>query len=341
MRLNLRDLVALSGVLVNDYGPATGEANSWIEQMRQTEKGADTYLKMKLLAAQEQIAPSYKGPGVERTTYASTMTDQLDTMYMLARWATYGFNVFDVSHGLAAALLMTDPVKSSEFMDQMPFPIFVLQLQPGILPFFYGGSKDNHGWVSWIWVHRFLARHPNETVDRDVFRWSPEDAETGLRLFANRGPGTMDSEEIWQKGVAPMGTLELVPEDDITLRAAGHLVRNFITYLNSTGGMATRKPSNAKAIARKRPGESWPTHWMIGQEVKINRQLREATLDALTSGTRYSREGWQVRVRHIVRGHMKSQPYGLGRKDRKVIWVQPYWRGPEGAEAWAHLYTAK
>lgn len=36
-------------------------------------------------------------------------------------------------------------------------------------------------------------------------------------------------------------------------------------------------------------------------------------------------------VQSIVRGHYKRQVIGIGRAGRKVIWVEPYWRGPEEA----------
>lgn len=36
-------------------------------------------------------------------------------------------------------------------------------------------------------------------------------------------------------------------------------------------------------------------------------------------------------VQTLVRGHIKRQVVGLGRSGRKVIWIEPYWRGPEDA----------
>lgn len=36
-------------------------------------------------------------------------------------------------------------------------------------------------------------------------------------------------------------------------------------------------------------------------------------------------------VQHIVRGHWKMQACGPNLSERKPIWIQPYWRGPEGA----------
>lgn len=36
-------------------------------------------------------------------------------------------------------------------------------------------------------------------------------------------------------------------------------------------------------------------------------------------------------VQTLVRGHVKRQVVGVGRSARKVIWIEPYWRGPEDA----------
>jgi hypothetical protein len=38
--------------------------------------------------------------------------------------------------------------------------------------------------------------------------------------------------------------------------------------------------------------------------------------------------GGKLFVRSLVAGHWKMQPCGEGRKDRKLIRIEPYWRGP-------------
>jgi hypothetical protein len=45
----------------------------------------------------------------------------------------------------------------------------------------------------------------------------------------------------------------------------------------------------------------------------------------------------------LVRGHIKRQVVGVGRTGRKVIWIEPYWRGPEDAPILArpHLIGEK
>jgi hypothetical protein len=41
--------------------------------------------------------------------------------------------------------------------------------------------------------------------------------------------------------------------------------------------------------------------------------------------------GKLLTIQSVVRGHRKQQPCGPGHVDRKLIWIQPYWRGPEDA----------
>ena len=56
---------------------------------------------------------------------------------------------------------------------------------------------------------------------------------------------------------------------------------------------------------------------------------RRVTKDLVESST----EGRKVQVRTLVTGHWRNQACGLNRKDRKLIWIEPHWRGPELAPA--------
>ncbi len=50
-------------------------------------------------------------------------------------------------------------------------------------------------------------------------------------------------------------------------------------------------------------------------------------------------QGRQLNVKHMVRGHWKMQAHGAGMQERKHIFVQPYWRGPDLAEVVNRDYT--
>jgi len=45
-----------------------------------------------------------------------------------------------------------------------------------------------------------------------------------------------------------------------------------------------------------------------------------------------SAKGVPLAVRTLVRGHFRNQPCGVGRSDSKLIWIQPFWRGPLDGE---------
>lgn len=66
-----------------------------------------------------------------------------------------------------------------------------------------------------------------------------------------------------------------------------------------------------------------------------------STSKALTQGSGTATRATNVAantigVRTRVRGFWRSQPHGPGRSLRKVIWVRPHWRGPEGAPISIH-----
>jgi hypothetical protein len=46
-----------------------------------------------------------------------------------------------------------------------------------------------------------------------------------------------------------------------------------------------------------------------------------------------------IGVRVLVRGHHKSQPHGPRSSLRKAIWVDCFWRGPDGAPVAVHPHV--
>jgi len=49
-------------------------------------------------------------------------------------------------------------------------------------------------------------------------------------------------------------------------------------------------------------------------------------------------EGSPLEKRFIVRGHYRNQVYGAERALRKLIWIQPHWKGPEWGERMSRPY---
>jgi hypothetical protein len=112
------------------------------------------------------------------------------------------------------------------------------------------------------------------------------------------------------------------------------------SWLATAGRGALKRTPVPSKLAERRAhgGETWPTEWSLGHEVKVGPELRRAAAEsALAAGA--GPVGWHVRKRFVVRGHFRNQAHGEGRALRTKRWIEPYWKGPDGAEAWAHLYV--
>jgi hypothetical protein len=77
----------------------------------------------------------------------------------------------------------------------------------------------------------------------------------------------------------------------------------------------------------------------LGADVSIDRDLRDAARIASSSGSDPQR--WILQKRFIVRGHWKQQAHGPGRTERKLIFVEPYWKGPADSPVLARAYVDK
>lgn len=86
---------------------------------------------------------------------------------------------------------------------------------------------------------------------------------------------------------------------------------------------ATRQ--RERQVAKREPGAA-PAVWKFELRRDVVVDCREAIRDYVT-GARRSAPTVQI----LVRGHWKRQACGPGRAQRKMIHIEPYWRGPEDA----------
>jgi hypothetical protein len=136
-----------------------------------------------------------------------------------------------------------------------------------------------------------------------------------------------------------------VPEDQLSVKAAVQVVRNFVAWLDSMGGLDKQvRPQPARRGKSKKSQEKadsgvYPRVWLLGKDVKLRTELKRVASEiALGASKKHAPKGWRLRARQVVRGHWKQQPYGPGNSLRKLKRIEPYWRGPEGEAAWAHVY---
>jgi len=77
-----------------------------------------------------------------------------------------------------------------------------------------------------------------------------------------------------------------------------------------------------------------PVRWKKARAAKFKGLPQAVTVIDLRRIKGVSREPGETHVewrhRWVVRGHWRWQPYGVGRTERRRIWVAPHIRGPEG-----------
>ena len=122
-----------------------------------------------------------------------------------------------------------------------------------------------------------------------------------------------------------------VDEIERILHMARRLVCGLLIHLD-----ASVKPSLPSS--RVMPGCSYrvgpPTHRVVFVGRPISVDCRP-DVRGYIRGTRHAAPAVQT----LVRGHYKRQVIGIDRAGRKMIWIQPYWRGPEDAPILTHVHT--
>jgi hypothetical protein len=267
--------------------------------------------------------------------------EAIHTFHLFGSWAQNGFSLFDVSPDLAAALLLTDPPPTPETGLKLPFSCFCIRLPEGTIPIFLG---DKQVWAEQLWAHQFWGIHKVEGR-KEYIRVSA--VWQGLQFWRDRWVGNLDldsDESVYNRVM--QGDPPILPEDEISANVMMRFFKSFISWLHATNALEKTKPEiprlkkkASKEARMKLESGFFPRVWLIGREVKLRPELkRMARETALGGSKRHEVAGWKVRTRHIVRGHFKPR---LEARLGHPVWVEPYWRGPEGEAAWAHIYTDK
>jgi hypothetical protein len=164
-------------------------------------------------------------------------------------------------------------------------------------------------------------------VSLPVF-FTPSEGESSIaRLLA-------DKPENEQEFIASSSATYQQSPDEMEARKrvvalASRLVGGLLlTYTHTTHWRASRSPGRAQ---RSTP-RAVPRHRTIFIGRPMDLDVRPAIYRFLGGG------GTAPSVQSLVRGHHKRQVVGVGRSGRRVIWIEPYWRGPEDAPILARPY---
>jgi hypothetical protein len=227
-------------------------------------------------------------------------------------WASYGFQIVEPAHKLAASLMATTLAK--EYVDEfvrLPWNCFAFIVPSGLLsdtPMFAmamkykGVEQDRFGILAQLHIN-----------DGDTLYFSDE---LSIADWLNHFRAE-DEHIIWDERVS---NAELGKSG----RQIEMIGRLFVGICVELG---RHRPSDARSkIVQPSKQSAHVSPHTIKLTRPVNVDVRRGVRDYV-EGIR--RAGPTVQV--MVRGHWKLQVHGAGRADRKLIHIEPYWRGPEDA----------
>lgn len=288
------------------------------------------------------LPPPRQGLTEEMILTEAEVSD-FDPRLSLARllWDRFSRPTIRLTHGLQSLLLMTrcpvyaptisDPISSA--LPDGPFPAYWVQFaEPVELlpPAREGLCADDQRWQQMI--DSMIER---VSVAAGVFVFTiPADKRwyrTEDDPFNDRAGAPPDAEEVRLMWTGPGSSPDQGLWDGMSLHG-WRLHWNLIHYLASIGGvddthLTSRKPGKPTL------GNKGHKHYTVGREIKLSPQLR-----ALASATNRPNK-YRFRSRWLVRGHFRNQPVGPGKADRRVIYIHPHWKGPEGGIELRPIYS--
>jgi hypothetical protein len=266
-------------------------------------------------AALEYIRDLPKDPGVPKEVLQRLTTDHVVLWLFVGRWVDQGAPRVLLDDQLAASLMATDVGLDSIPYIKPPWRAFMIELPPGLLVL---GSRSfqrilvryatYEGVPQWF----YSVKELNENEDSE--------ADTGLSTKAT-------TEGLILGDWGDTGEIE-----DQLVRVnylVGRLILSLCLALSDPGTTLREQKRSKGRGNRFRTPHSVPDtrNFIVGRPITVD--CRPAIREYVEG--RNKRAG-SISVQVLVRGHWKHQAHGVGRALRKLIHIEPYWKGPEGAK---------
>lgn len=252
------------------------------------------------------------GALIEKRAPAMGDNDRL-TYLFAGKWAGDAFQrIVITSHTYASALACTRITEACADL-HIPWGAWMTVLPNGILTY---GADD----FSRILCFRFAGTLHHEQGPRATFGIVGVDPVTMTKfamLASDAASALFDSED-----VAIIDENGDKGAERVTRIARRIIVGSLYTMQNTDNFRTVTKAPSTKAVGRN----GLPSHRTTFIGRPMNLDCRKAVANYIRHGGRSVPS-----VQGLVTGHYKRQVVGIGGRGRKVIWLEPYWRGPEDA----------
>lgn len=235
----------------------------------------------------------------------------------LAKWADQAYTTIVVGERYAAALMATSVSAEALQGIRSPWSAFVIQVPAGLL-----AQYDR------IRVGAFDLKesYAEEPVGRArVVAHSTVTGEALMQSTSTLEECLADPVDSLVDGFAPIEGL-----DGRVLAMAQRLAAGCILAALRPGEAIERVHGGGK---KKRRTDA-PSHRVVMVGRPISLDVRPAILDYIAGRT-----GGAPAVQSLVRGHYKRQACGPQLSERRTIWIEPYWRGPDDAPVLGKMHS--
>lgn len=222
--------------------------------------------------------------------------------FFLHDWRKSSYARLEVSHKLAASLCLTDVPADIDV--RAPWPAWSLVVPDGLLD------------VARVWL---LGLQPIVALKRDGTALLLGNARIAEEEFLEVVDQHDDFQERHEDDFYP----RLERLDEATLSMLDSLVKGCCLALRSPEAFEKKRSSGSKRRQRSSPNFD-QARYLLSAPVKID--LREHVRALLKKG-----HGVGPKVQFLVRGHWRNQACGPKQLLRKTIWIEPFWKGPEGS----------
>jgi hypothetical protein len=247
------------------------------------------------------------------------------------RWDANGRNIYELTEGVVQAFIETDVTVVPEALDLPESTAFI-------------AVPESLGMKVW---HAQTGHHPlggfYVTVSKEfVYIVACGYAHPGKPSYDN----ALASFTIPLVGETIQAWIEAEQENAVSVKIMGsnaesvpkwsNLVINAILYianvkddvtLNPLYGVPPQKLAHANKIQGKRVRQKYLDSWRANCRYHVLGQAAQRVL----SQRKQESVGTPQQVRYLVRGHWRQQPYGPKHSLRKLLWIQPFWKGDEDA----------
>jgi hypothetical protein len=226
-----------------------------------------------------------------------------------ARWANQAYPLIQYGHRYAAAL-MTTSIPECDI--NPPWRCFIIDVPNGLLR-----ARGREG-VRYLMIQQIIEPDDRKTWTLTGFSGSNE----GIFFLCGHTTEEMRA-RIFEADEDPMlgGTTEQGYDDRIPLLLA-RLAMN--TCLSFSEAREVGKPSGWHRPSHRTARYPTVRRFELTKPVKINAApvIREYLEGEGHVGASITRQ-------FLVRGHWRNQPCGVNSADRRMMWIEPYWKGPE------------